>query len=479
MGKGIQQQNKHLPEQFEGDPPRRAQICRVPDQPRRLFRFRNWAGNQCSAVAGIEQPASEAALVHIVEAAAATGQHVKPVGAGHSFTGIGMTDGRLLRLDRYSELLAADPKRCTVTVQAGMRLWRLNRDLAARGLALPNLGDIAYQSIAGAISTATHGTGRALGNLATFVVALRLVLADGSVVECSAEREPELFRAARVGLGALGIISTVTLQCVPAFQLHAVEMPMRLDAVLETLDTHVDENNHFEFFWFPETDWAFTKRNNRTARPPAPRGRFVELRDDILWANLALGALCRLSRLRPAWIPRFWRAVPEPRRVEYVDRSDRVFTSPRLVHFLEMEYAIPRAYATEALQRVRAFIRTSGLHLNFPVEVRFAAGDDIPLSPAYGRETCYIAVHVYRGEPYETYFRGVEHIMGDYGGRPHWGKLHFQTASTLAKRYPEWRRFQALRARADPTGRFTNPYLERVLGPVGAPSRSVSLAAAA
>ncbi len=479
MRQAIQQRNEDALAQIGEDPAERTPTCPVPDTPQRLPYFRNWAGNQCSAVAAIEHPTSEAELVRIVKAAAAAGQRVKPVGAGHSFTEIALTDGRLLRLDGYTELLAADPERCTVTVQAGIRLWRLNRKLAACGLALPNLGDIAYQSIAGAIATATHGTGRALGNLATFVAALRLVLADGSVVECSAAREPELFRAARVGLGALGIISTVTLQCVPAFQLHAVEMPMRLDAVLETLDGHVDGNDHFEFFWFPEADWALTKRNNRTTRPAAPRGRLVELRDDILWANLALGALCCLSRLRPGWIPRLWRAVPEPRRVEYVDRSDRAFTSPRLVHFLEMEYAIPRAHAAEALRRVRSFIRTSGLHLNFPVEVRFVAADDIPLSPAYGRETCYIAVHVYRGDPYDTYFRGVEHIMDDYGGRPHWGKLHFQTAETLAMRYPEWRRFQALRARLDPTGRFTNPYLERVLGPVSAHCRSASLAAAA
>lgn len=429
--------------------------------------FRNWAGNQRCAPAAIDRPRSETELQASVRTAAAAGQRVRAVGAGHSFTAVAMTDGRLLQLDRYAAVREVDPVRKRVTVESGIPLWRLNRALDALGLALPNLGDIAYQSVAGAISTSTHGTGARLGGLATQVAALRLVLADGSVRACSADEDAELFDAARVSLGALGLLSTVTLQCVEAFRLHVVEQPERLDALLEKLDHEVDTNDHFEFFWVPHTRWALTKRNNRTDAPLTPRPRWEELRDDVFWMNLVFGALCEIGRFRPDWIPRLSRMIPSRGRVEYVDQSHRVFASPRFVRFVEMEYAIPRAAAVPAIRAVRDFVAKEGFALSFPVEVRFTAADEIPLSTAEGRASAYVAVHVFRGMPYEAYFRGVERIMDEHGGRPHWGKLHFQNAETLAPRYPRWAGFQALRARLDPEGRFHNAELERVLGPVG------------
>lgn len=413
----------------------------------------------------LDRPASEDELVALVRAAAAVGQRVKVVGSGHSFTDIAVTDGRLVRLDAYDRVLRTDPARGTVTVQAGIPLWRLNEELDARGLALPNLGDVAYQTVAGAIATGTHGTGSRLGGLATFVTALRLVTGDGSTIDCSADEEGEVFHAARVGLGALGAVSTVTLQCVPAFRLHAVERPERLDRVLADLDADVDGNDHVELYWVPHTRWALTKRNNRTDAPPSPRSAWREWRDDVLYQNLLFGAACRAGRIRPSWIPSLVRRVPST-RTDLVDASHRVFTSPRLVRFVEMEYAIPRAAAAEALRRVVDLVETTGLLLSFPVEVRFTAADDIPLSMAHGRDTCFIAVHVDRGTPYQQYFEGVEQIMDGYGGRPHWGKVHFQTAATLAPRYPEWEAFQAVRRRLDPAGVFANRHLDRVLGPV-------------
>ncbi|HKE13127.1 MAG TPA: D-arabinono-1,4-lactone oxidase [Myxococcota bacterium] len=427
-------------------------------------RWRNWGRTVVAHPREQLLPGSEEELCDIVRSAARAGERVKAIGAGHSFSAIAATDGRLLRLDRYTRVLRVDRERLTAEVQAGIPLSRLSEELLVHGLALPNLGDIASQSIAGAISTATHGTGRGLGNLATFVRGLSLVGAEGEILRCSAEERPELFRVARVGLGALGIVSTVTLQCVPAFPLHALEMPLRLDAVLEALDEHVDGNDHFEFFWVPHTGWALTKRNNRTERGIAPRGAWAEFRDDVLLSNLGFGLLCRLGRLRPAWIPRLARALPSAGRVEYVDHSHRVFASPRLVRFSEMEYAIPRAAARQAISRLVEMVKARGFLLSFPVEVRFVAGDDIPLSPAFGRETCYIAVHVFQGMAYEPYFRAVEEIMRSYGGRPHWGKIHFQGEDTLRELYPEWERFQAVRGALDPAQRFSNPYLIHVLG---------------
>jgi L-gulonolactone oxidase len=428
--------------------------------------WRNWAGNQeCSPVA-VEHPANEHELAGVVKRAASSGLTVKAVGAGHSFTDTALTNGIQLVLDRYDRILHVDNVTRQVTVEAGISIARLNKELAVVGLAMPNLGDIAYQSIAGAISTATHGTGAKLTGIAGQVIGMSLVTGDGSIVNCSADEEPDVFHAARVGVGALGLISTVTLQCVPSFRLHAIEEPMRVDNVLADLDAYVDGNDHFEFFWVPHTGWALTKRNNHTDAPVGGMSRWKFFKEKILLENVAFGLVNRVGRMRPSLIPRLQRLVPSSGKTEYVEASHKIFASPRFVRFMEMEYAVPRAAVPEALNRIRAFIDESRMRIGFPVEVRFTAPDDIPLSTASARETGYLAVHVYKGMPYERYFRGVEGIMNSLEGRPHWGKMHFQTAATLAGRYPEWDRFQAVRRRLDPDGRFANEYTDRVLGPI-------------
>jgi FAD-linked oxidoreductase len=427
----------------------------------------NWGRNQQCSPLAIRRPTSEDELVALVEEAADADHRLKVVGAGHSFTSIACTDGVLVDLAGYGRLLDHDASANTVTVEAGIPLHRLCDELDGIGLAMQNMGDINQQTIAGATQTATHGTGLRFGNLSSQIVGLRLVTADGSVLDCSADRNPGVFDAARVGLGALGILSTVTLQCSPAFRLHAIEEPRPVDDVLADLDALVEDNDHFEFFWVPHTRWALTKRNRRTAEPAQPRGRVKQWVDDIAVTNLAFGTMCRLGRRWPGAIPRLAKMIPSSGRVEYTDRSDRVFTSPRLVRFWEMEYAIPRPALAEALDRVRALVTQLGTPLSFPVEVRVTGADDIPLSTAHGRETAYIAVHVYRGTPFDAYFSGVERIMDDYGGRPHWGKMHFQSHETLASRYPRWDDFRKVRATLDPSCRFANPYLDRVLGPVG------------
>jgi FAD-linked oxidoreductase len=433
-------------------------------------RWSNWARNQTCAPAEISRPATEAELAEVVKQAAAAGQRVKAIGAGHSFTSIACTDGVLVDLANYGQVLAHDAATGRVTVEAGIPLHRLSDELDARGLALENMGDIDRQSVAGATQTATHGTGLRFRNLSAQIVGLRLVTGDGSIVEATGpddgNENPDVFAAARAGLGALGLVSTVTLQCVPAFRLHAIEEPVPVDEVLAELDTLVAEHDHYEFYWVPHTRWALTKRNQRTDEAPRPRPRVREWVDDMALNNYAFGALCRAGRWRPSLIPRLAKIIPNTGRLDYVDRSDRVFTSPRTVRFYEMEYAIPREALPEALNRVRRLVDEIGMRISFPVEVRVVAPDDIPLSTAYGRETGYIAVHVYQGTPYDAYFSGVERIMDSYAGRPHWGKMHFQRSETLAPRYPRWDDFQRVRAGLDPEGRFANPYLDRVLGPI-------------
>jgi len=431
---------------------------------RRGEAWSNWGGNQTCYPASVAQPATISEIVGAVKQAASKGQRVKVVGAGHSFTGIALTDGVQLDLSRHCRLLEVDRERQRVKVQAGLPLWRLSNSLAASGMALENLGDIAKQSVAGAISTSTHGTGAAFGGLATQVEGLELVLADGSVVDCSAAEEPELFAAARVGLGALGIISAVTLRTVPAFNLRAREAHESLPRVLDGLDETVAGADHFEFYWVPHTRGTLTKRNERTSDPPGGRGRFGEVRDRVLLENVAFGAVCRLGRLVPALVPRLAHLAIGGGPRTYVERSYNVFASPRWVHFVEMEYALPRKAVKTALEQLVALIDDRGWRISFPVEVRFTAGDDIPLSTASGRDSAYIAVHQYRGVPFEEYFRAVEAIMMPLEGRPHWGKMHYQDAASLAPRYPQWERWQAVRRRVDPEGRFANDYLDRVIG---------------
>lgn len=426
--------------------------------------WRNWAGNQQCGPASIDRPTTEAGLVEVVQRAASSGKRVKAVGAGHSFTAVACTHGHLLDLSGYGRVLHVDRATGRITVEAGITLRRLSSELAAAGLALENMGDIAYQSLAGAIATATHGTGAGFGNLSSQVVGLRLIDGRGDALDCSAEQRPELWSPARVGVGALGLVSTVTLQCVPAFNLHAVEEPALVDDVLDGLDELVGENDHYEFFWVPGTRWALTKRNGRTHDPVRARGRWTAFRNDVLIDNLGFGLVMAVGRHRPHLIPKLAKRLPSTGRQEYVDRSDKVFASARMVKFVEMEYAVPREAFVEAFNRLRELVGELGVPVGFPVECRFVAGDDIALSTASGRATAYLAVHVATGTPHDQYFKGVERIMDDYDGRPHWGKLHFQTAATLASRYPRWDQFQQARAVLDPDRRFTNPELDRVLG---------------
>ncbi|MFZ4516914.1 MAG: D-arabinono-1,4-lactone oxidase [Microthrixaceae bacterium] len=424
----------------------------------------NWAGNQRCRVP-VLRPTTEAELCRIVALAAEQGRAVKAVGAGHSFTDIALTDGVLLDLSAYGRVLSVDRDACRVTVQAGIRLRELSAALWARGLALENLGDIDVQSVAGATATATHGTGLGFRNLSSAIVGLRIVDGRGEVVECSADRHPEVFAAARAGIGALGVLSTVTLRVVPAFHLHAVEEPRRVDEVLEAFDDLVRDHDHFEFFWVPGTGWALTKTNRRNHEPPAPRSRWDEFVQDRWGPNLAFGLVNRLGTLRPSALPRLSRLLPSSGRVEYNDRSYRVFASPRDVRFVEMEYSVPLAATVEAVQRVRRIVGELGHPVSFPVEVRAVRGDDITLSTASGRDSGYVAVHMYRDMPHEPYFRRVEAALSELDGRPHWGKLHHRTAADLAPVYPGWDGFLALRDRMDPDRTFRNAYLTRVLGP--------------
>jgi L-gulonolactone oxidase len=426
--------------------------------------WRTWSGDQACRPAVVERPAATADVVAAVERAVAAGRAVRAAGAGHSFTAAALTDGTLLLPDRLTGLVDADRSSCRVRVRAGTTLHELNEVLAGLGLALANLGDIDAQTVAGAIATGTHGTGATLPGLAAQVGALQLVTAGGEVLEVDG-RDAALLRAARVSLGALGIVTEVELQAVPSFTLRGVDRPMPLEDVLDGLDEHVAAHRHFEFFVFPHARTALTRANDVVDEPPLPRGRARAWAEDVLLTNHAFHALCLAGRAAPRAIPALNRlATRAAGSAVLVDRSDRVFATPRLVRFVEMEYALPRPAVAGAVREIKAIAERFAV--NFPLEVRFAAPDDAALSTAHGRATAYVAVHVFRGMPWEPYFRAVEEVAQALDGRPHWGKRHFRTAETLAPAYPGWEEFRAARARLDPRGLFANAYTDRVLGPV-------------
>ena len=429
--------------------------------------FRNWAGNQVCVAQELLRPRSPEEVAAIVGRAALTGQAVKAVGAGHSFTDAACTQGILVSLDRLAEVEAIDTARGRVTVQAGIRLDALNRRLDEAGLALPNLGDIDRQSLAGATATATHGTGLGLGNLSTAIVGMDIVDGRGEVVHCDEHERPDLLRVARVGVGALGIVTRLTLQCVPAFDLHATETVEPLDELLDGFEQHAAGSDHFELYWVPYARRCQVKRNNRTDEPRRPQHPLVQARDKILFENVLFGLANRTTRRFPSLVPTVAKLTSKGvTRRDFIDASHRVFVSRRLVRFYEMEFALPRAAIPEAVRRVGQLARSLPSPVTFPIEVRVSGADDIPLSTAYGRDTGWIACHVYAGTPYLAYFQGVEAIAADYSGRPHWGKLHFHDHRSLAPLYPEWDRFQRVRSELDPAGTFSNSYTDRVLGPI-------------
>ncbi|KZM70382.1 FAD-binding protein [Nocardia terpenica] len=428
--------------------------------------WRNWAGDQQCTPAEIAVPRTVEEVAALLAGAEATGRTVRVAGAGHSFTDTVLTDGLLLRLSELDHIQRVDRASGLVRVEAGATLNALSNALHPIGLAFPNLGDIDVQTVAGATATGTHGTGATFQNLSAALHSVELMLADGSRVELNEASDPDGWRAARVGLGALGVVTAVTLQLVPSFVLEGVERPVPVEELLADLDEYVDGNEHFEFYMFAHSPLAMTKRNNRVELPEQPRGRAVDWFADILMSNYTFDVLCRLSRLRPQVIPWVHRGAAYAGSYRrQVDRSYRVFASPRLLRFTEMEYALPREHSVAAIREIKE--AAAGFDTPMPIEVRWVAPDDAFLSPASGRDTCYIAVHQYRGMDYEPYFRACEAIFDKYHGRPHWGKRHFQTAETLHTRYPDWERFQEVRRRLDPKGRFANAYLDRVLGPVG------------
>jgi L-gulono-1,4-lactone dehydrogenase len=429
--------------------------------------WQNWARTERVNPARIVTPGSTDEVATEVKRSAQDGLAVKAIGSGHSFTGVAVAPGVQLLPDRLDRLHSIDRANGLVTVDAGIPLHQLNPLLAQNGLAMEILGDIDRQTIAGAVSTGTHGSGAKFGSISTQVRGLELVLADGAVVQCSATERPELFEAARVSIGALGVITKVTLQCVPLYALHAVDAPMPLDDVLDQVDDLVAGNDHFEFFWFPHTTTALTRRFERLPGDTElhPMSTFTRTVDDRIVTNVGFEAMLRAGTRFPRLVPGITRFVTKAVSArDFTDLAPHVFASQRNVRFREGEYFVPRAALVPALRELKQWVDTHDEPVSFPFEVRFVRHDDIWLSPAYDRDSAVVAFHQYHRMPHERWFGICEDVIGAAGGRPHWGKMHRLDATGMREHYPRFGDFVALRDELDPTRVFANPYLERVLG---------------
>ena len=429
--------------------------------------WRNWAGTVVAHPSEVRHATTADEVATAVVDAGRRGTEVRVAGSGHSFTPLVATDGLLLHLDGLSGIVAVDAEQRRVGVLAGTPLSVLNPALQAVGLALPNLGDIDRQTISGAIATGTHGTGVRFQGIAAAVSGLTLVLADGSSMSCSAETEPEVFAAARVGLGALGVVTEVELQCVPAFRLHAKEAGESLDALLPHLHREADAHDHLDLHWFPHTDRVLVKRNDRVppGEGPGPLARWRATLDDDLLANRVFEAANRLATAVPHLVPRMNRLTARGLGArEFADDSWRVFCSSREVCFVESEYALPRDSVEAVLRELRAWFTRTAAPVPFPVEVRFLASDDIWLSTAHGRDSAYVAVHQYHRMDPGPLFGAFEAIVREHAGRPHWGKVHSLGADRLGDLYPRFDDFREVRNRLDPERRFTNAHVRHLLG---------------
>lgn len=427
----------------------------------------NWGRTVTARPSSVVSPGDADAVAAALRSATVRGERVRPVGSGHSFTAVAAPVDVQLRLDRLSGVVALDEATGRVRVGAGTPLHELNPALEVLGLALPNLGDIDRQTLSGAISTGTHGTGAAWHGIASAVTGLALVLPDGALTWCDARTEPELFAAARVGLGALGVVTEVELAAVPAFRLRAQERAQPLAEVLEDVDGFATSADHVELYWFPHTDRALTKRNTRLSadRGGQPLSRWRGWLEDEVLANRLFEATNVLASALPRTTPGLNRVAARLLGArEFTDTSSRVFCSRRGVRFVESEYAVPRASLVPVLTELRAWLERTGAPVSFPVEVRFLAGDDVWLSTAYGRDTAYVAVHQYWRQDPTAYFDAFESIVAEHDGRPHWGKIHRLGLDELRAVHPRLEQFCAVRDRVDPDRVLANPYLTRVLG---------------
>ncbi len=426
---------------------------------------KNWAGNISWNPTEILLPSTEEEIQQLVLKAINSHKKIRMIGTGHSFTALCQTDDVLISLDNYQGLLSIDKSKCQATVKAGTKLNTLGELLFTEGMAMENLGDIDVQSIAGTISTGTHGTGKELGTISTQVVAMQFVNGKGELIECSVTKNPELFKVAQVSLGTLGVITSITLQCVPKYKLALLYKKEILDLVVNQIEDRNEINRNFEYYWLPYTNYAFTKSSNIVTDSEPDKSNVFNYYSEYVLENYVFKLFCEFAYLFPSKNEAISKLTASSfSDVKKVLQSHKIYATKRLIKFKEMEYNIPAAAFKEVWRDVTKMVNSKQFNIHFPLEVRFVKGDAIPLSPAYGRDSAYIACHVYAKKDSTKYFTALEAIFRSYEGRPHWGKLNTITADDISEMYPEFPTYLSHRKDQDPNQVFISPYLNQLLG---------------
>ncbi|MBK7720809.1 MAG: FAD-binding protein [Austwickia sp.] len=428
----------------------------------------NWVANQSWEPGRVARPSTAEEVAALLREAGEAGSTAKAAGSRYSLTGSAATDGVQIVLELLSGVVEVDLSKHLVRARGGTKISNLNKALHAHGMALENLGDMDQQTLAGATATGTHGSGAGFGGLATMVRSLEIALPDGSLVECSAEHEPDLFDAARVSLGALGVVTELTLEVLPSFRLHVVEEPRTLTEALVRLGDDVADTDHYELQWYPHTDRVMTKYSTRLAPDDPrdePRPGWRRLVDKRIVEHVVLEGVNRACSMVPVITPAA-KAVTAQRlsRREYTAFSHEVFVHGHRPRFIETEYAVPAPVVKDVLLELKAWTDDAGSTITHPVKVRFSAPDDLWMSPSYQRQSAWISVQQYHRMDHVDYFAAFEDIVAAHDGRPHWGKLHRLGAKSLARLYPRYEDFLAMRERVDPKRVMSNQYLRRVLG---------------
>ena len=396
--------------------------------------WQNWSQGVIAHPQRVFGPRSEQEILDVMETAVSNNWGVRLTGSGHSFVPLCASDGVIVSLDRLQGIVNIDPAAQEATVWAGTKIYQLGEPLLRAGLAMENMGDIDRQSIAGAISTGTHGTGQGIGSISTQVVGVRLITAVHKILDITAETHPALLKATQVSLGALGIISQVTLRLLPTYRLHEQTWAEPFEACMAKLDAYIAATRHFEYFWSPTEDACACKALNPTEATALP------------------------TIARPAAAGRLQRYLTEER----IDYSHRIFPSERNLLFNEMEFAVSEEDGPACVRAIRHLMQTKYPDVRWPIEYRTLGADDIWLSPAYGRNTVTISIHQAAALPYENFFRDAEAIFRAYNGRPHWGKIHYHSGDEMRQLYPMWDDFLRVRQELDNNGRFLNPYLRNL-----------------
>lgn len=427
--------------------------------------WQNWSGSvQCMPM--IYYPESNEDIIRIFEMARKNRQTVRVYGSGHSFTPLCQTDTIMVCLDKMQGIISLDKERHIATVWGGTKLHHLGELLHEQGLALVNMGDIDVQSVAGALCTGTHGTGKNFGVLATQLIGIKLITPQGEVLKCSNDENADLFKAAQVSFGALGIISEMTLQCRTSHHLKISSQKSSDRLIAQNFESYNNSHRNAEYYWFPAAQKAWLKLTDEVPIDPnAVKKRGLAQKIQVFTENGLFGLLCKTA----ARIPNFSHTVSKISAIvaggpPQTDYSHRIYATTRLVRFHEMEYNIPLENYIQVQDDLIKLFEKHRFRTPIPIEVRRVKADDIWLSPAYERESVYFAFHQYQSMPYSAYFSAVEPILVAAGGRPHWGKMHTQNAVFFEKNYPKWNDFLKIRQQLDPENYLLNDHLRHIFG---------------